>query len=153
MGRISRCSQGVKGFQLGDLRTSVMLFVHDVFTIEERGEQEIDRRIGATAAVMQTLYRYMVKRELNMKEKLVIYQLMKPKLTHGHKLWVLTKRTRLGIESGEISFLQSVAGVSIGEEFSHPRETQIRAATPPHRKEPVEVARVSDKDASWMPYG
>lgn len=62
-----------------------------------------------------------------------------------------SKRTRLGVESGEISFLQKVAGVSIGEEFSHRRETQIRAATP--RKEPVEVARLSDKDASWMPYG
>lgn len=35
-----------------------------------------------------------------------------------------SKRTRLGVESGEISFLQKVAGVSIGEEFSHLRETQ-----------------------------
>lgn len=75
----------VKGFQLGDLRISAMLFVHDVFTIEERGEQEIDRQIGAAAAVMQTLYRYMMKREVDMKEKLRIYQLMKPKLNHGHK--------------------------------------------------------------------
>lgn len=62
----------MKGFHLGDLRISSMLFVH-VFTIEETGKQEIDSRIGAAAAVTQTLYRYMVKRELNRKEKLVIY--------------------------------------------------------------------------------
>lgn len=56
-----------------------------------------------------------------------------------------SKRTRLGVESGEISFLQKVAGVSIGEEFSHLRETQIRAATP--RKEPVEGRLL---DALWL---
>lgn len=47
--------------------------------------REINRQIDDAAAVMQTLYRYMMKREVDMKEKLRIYQLMKPKLNHGHK--------------------------------------------------------------------
>ncbi|MEQ2242410.1 hypothetical protein ILYODFUR_035641, partial [Ilyodon furcidens] len=38
-----------------------------------------------------------------------------------------------------------------GEELSHPGGARSRAAAPPHREEPVEVARASIPDASWTP--
>ena len=46
-----------------------------LFTSEGRLEREIDRQIGATSVVMQTLHRsVVVKRELSRKAKLSIYQ-------------------------------------------------------------------------------
>ena len=60
----------------------------DTFTSEGRMEHENDRRIGAAAAVMQSLYRsVVVKKELSRKAKLSIYRLIYvPTLTYGHEL-------------------------------------------------------------------
>ena len=78
-------------------------------------EREIDRRIGAAAAVMRTLHRsVVVKRELSVKAKLSIYRsIYVPTLTYGHELWVVTERTRSRIQAAEMSFLRRVAGLSL----------------------------------------
>ncbi|KAK0141060.1 hypothetical protein N1851_021942 [Merluccius polli] len=78
-----------------------------LFTSEGRMEREIDRRIGAVSAVMQTLHgSVMVKRELSRKAKLSIYQsIFVPALTYGHVLWVVTERTRSRVQAAEMSFL------------------------------------------------
>ena len=56
----------------------------------------------------------MVKRELNRKAKLSIYQsIYVPALTYGHELWVMTKRTRSRVQAAEMSFLRRVAGLSL----------------------------------------
>ncbi|XP_076876507.1 uncharacterized protein LOC143525918 [Brachyhypopomus gauderio] len=75
-------------------------------------EREIDRRIGAASAVMQSLYRsVVVKKELSQKAKLSIYRsIYVPTLTYGHELWVMTERTRSWIQAAEMSFLHRVAG-------------------------------------------
>ena len=67
-----------------------------LFTSEGRMEREIDRRIGAAAAVLRSLNRsVVVKRELSRKAKLSIYRsVYVPTLTYGHELWVVTERTR-----------------------------------------------------------
>ncbi|KAK3542821.1 hypothetical protein QTP70_004326 [Hemibagrus guttatus] len=56
----------------------------------------IDRRIGAAAAVMRSMYRsVVVKKELSRKAKLSIYQsIYVPTLTYGHELWVMTERAQ-----------------------------------------------------------
>ncbi|KAK3509731.1 hypothetical protein QTP70_008366 [Hemibagrus guttatus] len=65
-----------------------------LFTSEGRMDREIDRRIGAAAAVMRSMYRsVVVKKELSRKAKLSIYQsIYAPTLTYGHELWVMTER-------------------------------------------------------------
>ncbi|KAK3509856.1 hypothetical protein QTP70_015863 [Hemibagrus guttatus] len=65
-----------------------------LFTSEGRMDREIDRRIGAAAAVMRSMYRsVVVKKELSRKAKLSIYQsIYAPALTYGHELWVMTER-------------------------------------------------------------
>ncbi|KAK3528482.1 hypothetical protein QTP70_000305 [Hemibagrus guttatus] len=65
-----------------------------LFTSEGRMDREIDRRIGAAAAVMRSMYRsVVVKKELSRKAKLLIYQsIYVPTLTYGHELWVMTER-------------------------------------------------------------
>ncbi|KAK3514353.1 hypothetical protein QTP70_015882 [Hemibagrus guttatus] len=65
-----------------------------LFTSEGRMDREIDRRIGAAAAVMRSMYRsVVVKKELSWKAKLSIYQsIYVPTLTYGHELWVMTER-------------------------------------------------------------
>ncbi|KAK3538885.1 hypothetical protein QTP86_018754 [Hemibagrus guttatus] len=65
-----------------------------LFTNEGRMDREIDRRIGAAAAVMRSMYRsVVVKKELSWKAKLSIYQsIYVPTLTYGHELWVMTER-------------------------------------------------------------
>ncbi|KAK3553138.1 hypothetical protein QTP86_031724 [Hemibagrus guttatus] len=70
-----------------------------LFTSEGRMDREIDRRIGAAAAVMRSMYRsVVVKKELSRKAKLSIYQsIYVPTLTYGHELWVMTER-ELGVE-------------------------------------------------------
>lgn len=51
----------------------------------------------------------MVKRELNVKEKLLVYQsIYVPNLTYGQELCVITE---LRIQEVEMSFLQKVARV------------------------------------------
>ncbi len=86
-----------------------------LFTSEGRMEREIDRRIGAAAAVMWSLYRsVVVKRELSRKAKLSIYRsIYVPTLTYGHELWVMTERIRSRIQAAEMSFLRRVAGRSL----------------------------------------
>ncbi|XP_068430322.1 uncharacterized protein pdzph1 [Clinocottus analis] len=66
-----------------------------LFTSECKMEREIDRRIGAAAAVKQALHRsVLAQRELRRKEKLSIYwSVYVPILTYGHELWVMTERT------------------------------------------------------------
>ncbi|TWW62404.1 hypothetical protein D4764_04G0010510 [Takifugu flavidus] len=85
-----------------------------LFTSEGRMEQEIDRRIGAASAVMQTLHQsVVVKRELSQKAKFSIYwSIFVPTLTYGHELWVMMERTRSQVQAAEMSFLRRVAGLS-----------------------------------------
>ncbi|KAK3541999.1 hypothetical protein QTP86_009835 [Hemibagrus guttatus] len=70
-----------------------------LFTSEGRMDREIDRWIGAVAAVMRSMYRsVVVKKELSRKATLSIYQsIYVPILTHGHELWVMTER-KFGVE-------------------------------------------------------
>ncbi|KAK3560105.1 hypothetical protein QTP86_033893, partial [Hemibagrus guttatus] len=86
-----------------------------LFTSEGRMDREIDRRIGAAAAVMRSMYRsVVVKKELSRKAKLSIYQsIYVPTLTYGHELWVMTERVRSRIQAPEMSFLRRVAGRSL----------------------------------------
>ncbi|KAK3518142.1 hypothetical protein QTP70_033233 [Hemibagrus guttatus] len=65
-----------------------------LFMSEGRMDREIDRRIGAAAAVMRSMYRsVVVKKELSRKAKLSIYQsIYVPTLTYSHELWVMTER-------------------------------------------------------------
>ncbi|XP_075957732.1 E3 ubiquitin-protein ligase CBL-B-B isoform X1 [Anarhichas minor] len=86
-----------------------------LFTSEGKMEREIDRRIGAAAAVKQALHRtVLVKRELSRKAKLSIYHsVYVPTLTYGHELWVVTERTRSRLQVAEMSFLRRVAGLSL----------------------------------------
>ncbi|KAK3542027.1 hypothetical protein QTP86_010850 [Hemibagrus guttatus] len=86
-----------------------------LFTSERRMDHEIDRRIGAAAAVMRSMYQsVVVKKELSRKAKLSIYQsIYVPTLTYGHELWVMTERVRPRIQAAEMSFLRRVAGRSL----------------------------------------
>ncbi|KAK3574287.1 hypothetical protein QTP86_004367 [Hemibagrus guttatus] len=86
-----------------------------LFTSEGRMDREIDRRIGAAAAAMRSMYQsVVVKKELSRKAKLSIYQsIYVPTLTYGHELWVMTKRVRSRIQVAEMSFLRRVAGRSL----------------------------------------
>ncbi|KAK3549572.1 hypothetical protein QTP86_004974 [Hemibagrus guttatus] len=86
-----------------------------LFTSEGRMDREIDRRIGAAAAVMRSMYRsVVVKKELSRKAKLSIYQsIYVPTLTYGHELWVMTERVRSRIQAAEMSFLRRVVGRSL----------------------------------------
>ncbi|KAK3533819.1 hypothetical protein QTP70_031294 [Hemibagrus guttatus] len=86
-----------------------------LFTTEGRMDGEIDRRIGAAAAVMRSMYRsVVVKKELSRKAKLSIYQsIYVPTLTYGHELWVMTERVRSRIQAAEMSFLCRVVGRSL----------------------------------------
>ncbi|KAK3549179.1 hypothetical protein QTP70_033971 [Hemibagrus guttatus] len=124
-----------------------------LFMSEGRMDREIDRRIGAAAAVMRSMYRtVVVKKELSRKAKLSIYQsIYVPTLTYGHELWVMTERVRFRIQAAEMSFLRRVAGRSLRDrdkELCHPGGARSRAAAPPHQKGAVEVARASVSDAS-----
>uniref|UniRef100_A0A8C2ZPF1 Reverse transcriptase domain-containing protein n=1 Tax=Cyclopterus lumpus TaxID=8103 RepID=A0A8C2ZPF1_CYCLU len=96
-----------------------------LFTSEGKVEREVDRRIGAAAAVKQALYRsILVKRELSRKAKLSIYwSVYVPTLTYGHELWVVTERTRSRIQAAEMSFLRRVAGLSLRDRV---RSSDIR---------------------------
>ncbi|KAK3548671.1 hypothetical protein QTP70_016417, partial [Hemibagrus guttatus] len=86
-----------------------------LFTSEGRMDREIDRRIGAAAAEMRSMYRsVVVKKELSRKAKLSIYQsIYVPTLTYGHELWVMTEKVRSRIQAAEMSFLRRVAGHSL----------------------------------------
>ncbi|KAK3526236.1 hypothetical protein QTP70_018714 [Hemibagrus guttatus] len=67
-----------------------------LFTSEGKMDREIDRRIGAAAAVMRSMYRsVVVKKELSRKSIYV------PTLTYGHELWVMTERVGCELEEKE----------------------------------------------------
>ncbi|KAK3529694.1 hypothetical protein QTP70_033672 [Hemibagrus guttatus] len=91
-----------------------------LFTSEGRMDHEIDRQIGAAAAVMQSMYRsVVVKKELNRKAKLSIYQsIYVPTLTYGHELWVMTERVRSWIQAAEMSFLQYNVAVFVTNQMT-----------------------------------
>ncbi|KAK3557454.1 hypothetical protein QTP70_027739, partial [Hemibagrus guttatus] len=86
-----------------------------LFMSEGRMDREIDRRIGAVAAVMRSMYQsVVVKKELSRKAKLSIYQsIYVPTLTYGHELGVMTERVRSRIQAAKMSFLRRVAGRSL----------------------------------------
>ncbi|KAK3516227.1 hypothetical protein QTP70_006372 [Hemibagrus guttatus] len=107
------CTLQVGGEFLAQVEEFKYLWV--LFSSEGRMDCEIDRRIGAAAAVMQSMYQsVVVKKELSRKAKLSIYQsIYVPTLTYGHELWVMTKRIRSRLQSAEMSFLRRVAGCSL----------------------------------------
>ncbi len=112
-----------------------------LFTSEGRMEREIERQIGAASAVMRSMYRSVVEKELSCKAKLSIYQsIYMPTLTYGHELWVMTERTRSLIQVAEMSFLRRVAGRS--PEIGWGARSLGRSS---------EVARASVPDAFWTP--
>ncbi|KAK3543057.1 hypothetical protein QTP70_010553 [Hemibagrus guttatus] len=86
-----------------------------LFTSEGRMDREIDRQIGAAAAVMRSMYwSVVVKKELSQKAKLSIYQsIYVPTLTYGHELWVMTESVRSRIQAAKMSFLHRVPGRSL----------------------------------------
>ncbi|KAK3538621.1 hypothetical protein QTP86_008833 [Hemibagrus guttatus] len=86
------CTLQVEGEVLPQVEKFKYLGV--LFTSEGRMDREIDRRIGAAAAVMRSMYRsVVVKKELSRKAKLSIYQsIYAPTLTYAHELWVMTER-------------------------------------------------------------
>ncbi len=88
-----------------------------LFMSDRKQEREMDRRLSAASEVMQALrWTVVVKKELSQKAKLSIYQsIYVPTLAYGHELWVVIKRMRSQIQSGEMSFLHSVAGLSLRE--------------------------------------
>ncbi|KAK3546902.1 hypothetical protein QTP86_003774 [Hemibagrus guttatus] len=100
------CTLQVGGEVLPQVEEFKYLWV--LFTSEGRMDREIDRWIGAAAAVMRSMYRsVVVKKELSQKAKLSIYQsIYVPTLTYGHELWVMT-------EAAEMSFLRRLAGRSL----------------------------------------
>ncbi|XP_073778470.1 uncharacterized protein [Danio rerio] len=93
------------------LQVEELKYLGVLFTREGMMECEIDRRIGAGAAVMQSMYQFVVvKNVFSRNAKLSIYQsIYVPTLTYGHELWVMTERIRFRIQAGEMSFLQRVA--------------------------------------------
>lgn len=61
--------------------------------VERKMEREVDRRIGAAEAVMQSLY-WSMKKELGQMVKVSIHwSIYVPAFTCGHELWAMTKRT------------------------------------------------------------
>ncbi|KAK3573272.1 hypothetical protein QTP86_019232 [Hemibagrus guttatus] len=108
----------------GEVLTQVEEFKYlgVLFTSEGRMDREIDRRMGAAAAVMRSMYRsVVVKKELSRKAKLSIYQsIYVPTLTYGHELWVMTERVRFQIQAAEMSFLHRMAGRSLRDRVRSP---------------------------------
>ncbi|KAK3519713.1 hypothetical protein QTP70_002681 [Hemibagrus guttatus] len=100
----------------GEFRPQVEEFkyIGVLFTSEGRVDREIDRWIGAAAAVMRSMYRsVVVKKELSRKAKLLIYQsIYVPILTYAHEFWVMTERIRSRIQAAEMSLLHRVVGRS-----------------------------------------
>ncbi|KAK3550660.1 hypothetical protein QTP70_002363 [Hemibagrus guttatus] len=129
-----------------------------LFTSEGRMDHEIERRIGAAAAVMQSMYRsVVVKKELSRNAKLSIYQsIYVPTLTYGHELWVMTESLRSRIQVAEMSFLRRVAGRSLRDRVRSSVTREELGVEPLllHIKGAVEVARASVSDASrTSPWG
>ncbi|KAK3556663.1 hypothetical protein QTP70_011925 [Hemibagrus guttatus] len=122
-------------------------------------DREVDRRIGAAAAVMRSMYQsVVVKKELSQKAKLSIYQsIYVPTLTYGHELWVMTERVRSRIQAAEMSFLRRVAGRSLRDRVRSSVTREEGGVEPlllHIEREQVEVAWASVLDASGTsPWG
>ena len=116
-----------------------------LFTSEGGMEREIDRRIGAAAAVMRTLHwSVVVKKELSRKAKLSIYRsIYIPILTYGHEAWVVTERTRSRIQAAEMSFLRRVSGLSLRDRM---RSSVIRERL---KVEPL-LLRIERSQMRWL---
>ncbi|KAK3529893.1 hypothetical protein QTP86_007211 [Hemibagrus guttatus] len=145
------CTLQVEGEVLPQVEEFKYLGV--LFTSEGRMDREIDRRIGAAAAVMRSMYRsVVVKKELTQKAKLSIYQsIYVPTLTYDHELWVMTERVRSRIQAAEISFLRRVAGHSLRDRVRSSvtwEELRVEPVLLHIEKGAVEVARASVSDAS-----
>ncbi|KAK3510626.1 hypothetical protein QTP70_011883 [Hemibagrus guttatus] len=145
------CTLQVEGEVLPQVEEFKYLGV--LFTSEGRMDREIDRRIGAAAAVMRSMYRsVVVKKELTQKAKLSIYQsIYVPTLTYDHELWVMTERVRSRIQVAEISFLRRVAGHSLRDRVRSSvtwEELGVEPVLLHIEKGAVEVARASVSDAS-----
>ena len=77
----------------------------------------------------QSLYwSVVVKTEQRQKAMLFVYlSIFVPTLTYGHELWVVTERMRSQIQAVEMSFLCTVAGLSLrdgGEVQSFRRDSE-----------------------------
>lgn len=92
-----------------------------------------------SVAVMQTLS-VCCGEERELSQKTQDQWIFVPTLTHGHELWVVTKRKRPQMQTAEMSFLCST--LESGGEFQPSRETESRVTAPPHEEEPVEVTHV-----------
>ncbi len=89
-------------------------YLEVLFTSEGRMEWETDRWIGAASAVIWSMYRSVMVKELSCKPKLSIYRLIYvPTLTYGHELWVMTERTIFHKQAAKMNFLRRVAGRSL----------------------------------------
>uniref|UniRef100_A0A671TUB9 Endonuclease/exonuclease/phosphatase domain-containing protein n=1 Tax=Sparus aurata TaxID=8175 RepID=A0A671TUB9_SPAAU len=105
------CSLRVGGELLPQVEEFKYLGV--LFTSEGRMEREIDRRIGAAAAVMQLVYR-LWWRESRAKRRSSRFTGQSTFLpSYGHELWVVTERIRPRIQVAKMSFLRRVAGRSL----------------------------------------
>ncbi|KAK3509855.1 hypothetical protein QTP70_015865, partial [Hemibagrus guttatus] len=122
-------------------------YLRVLFTSEGRMDREIDRRIGAAAAVMRSMYRsVVVKKELSWKAKLSIYQsIYVPTLTYGHELWVMTERIRSWIQAAEMSFLRRVAECSLRDRLHGKPDKQLCVILSPGPKQRVFLMNQSDK--------
>ncbi|KAK3532449.1 hypothetical protein QTP86_018088, partial [Hemibagrus guttatus] len=110
-----------------------------LFTSEGRMDRENDRRIGAAAAVMRSMYWSVVmKKELSQKAKLSIYQsIYVPTLTYGHELWVMTERISsrtvrrelhgMGIHGRAAASTPYITNVNLVESFHKRDEASIAA--------------------------
>ncbi|KAK3566125.1 hypothetical protein QTP86_026019 [Hemibagrus guttatus] len=104
------CTLQVRGEFLPQVEEFKYLGV--LFMSEGRMDREIDRWIGAAAAVVRSMYRSVV---------VSIYQsIYVPTLTYGHELWFMTERIRSRIQAAEMSFLRSVAGHSLRDRVRSP---------------------------------
>ncbi|KAL3968400.1 triosephosphate isomerase (TIM) [Sarotherodon galilaeus] len=91
-----------------------------LFMSDGRRELEIDRQIGAAAAVN------------------TVPSIYDTALTYGHELWVLTEKTRLRMQAAEMGFLQRVAGLSLKDKVRSSviqEGLRVKLLLPPHRKE------------------
>ncbi|KAK3538079.1 hypothetical protein QTP70_028636 [Hemibagrus guttatus] len=79
-----------------------------LFTSEGRMDREIDRRIDAAAAVMQSMYQSVMVKKASIYQSIYV-----PTLTYGHELWVMTERVRSRIQAAEMRFLCRVVGRSL----------------------------------------
>ncbi|KAI3375113.1 hypothetical protein L3Q82_021636 [Scortum barcoo] len=80
--------------------------------VRERWSVRLTGGLVQRPQLCAVMYRtIVVKKELNRKAKLSIYQsIYAPTLTYGHKLWEMTERTRSRIQAAKMSFLRRVDG-------------------------------------------